>query len=414
MPLPNQFAAELIDEVSQIWSHSAKIHLMSKIDLTNNYQVKEIQHSAKYRRYVRSIISPINPPTPIYENFILNMPVRPMAIRKLEFYGSSLGGLESQDNEGEQLNQYPMVFTFIYTFRTTLTSFISHNNIIIGADAFLDLLHALGQCPNISCLTLPCPRSNMGAYLFDFPCKKTTMPIMLAKLNQPRITYLQIMPTWSRYCGSLDSVEEPGMQAWQWLSNDLCPFDLSSMEELVVGSPAAVEILLPIKTVDKLRASATPPAPACWHSFTTFFLAVAHHPRTGLAVCGNQVEKSLFPFASILHASFPKYGSSYFKTGTAATISSTSKGNMLGDKAAARAFCNGMDDMVTTEFLSVFSSASTTKSAGVCPALKFAAQTDWMGNPRVGVVEIENVEENSEEAKRLVDNCENLYLFIWK
>ncbi|KAE9390586.1 hypothetical protein BT96DRAFT_1002159 [Gymnopus androsaceus JB14] len=252
MPLPDQFAAELIDEclshldppslfactsVSRIWRDCAKLQFMSEIDLTNNYQVKEIQHSAKYRPHVRSIISPINPPTPIHQNLILDIPACPMRIRKLEFYGSSLGSPEQQ-------HQHPFIFTFLDTFHTTLTSFISHNSMIITGDAFFSLLHALGQCPNLSCLTLPCPRTSMGTYYSGLPWKETTR--MIAQPDRPKITYLQIMSTWSRYAGSLDSVEEPGKNAWQWLSNELCPLDLSSVKELVVGSPGAVEILLPI------------------------------------------------------------------------------------------------------------------------------------------------------------------------
>ncbi|KAJ3827802.1 3-keto sterol reductase [Lentinula raphanica] len=69
--------------------------------------------------------------------------------------------------------------------------------------------------------------------------------------------------------------------------------------------------------------------------------------------------------------------------------------------------------IISLSILSVVGmSANTSETNGhgpTRPALKFAAQTDWMGHSRVGVTEIEGGEEHSEEARELVNNCEDLY-----
>ncbi|KAF9076702.1 hypothetical protein BDP27DRAFT_1313759 [Rhodocollybia butyracea] len=56
--------------------------------------------------------------------------------------------------------------------------------------------------------------------------------------------------------------------------------------------------------------------------------------------------------------------------------------------------------IVSLSSLAVFSSNGN--------ALKFAAQTDWLGNPRVGIAEVEG-EQHLDEAKIMVDNFEKLY-----
>jgi len=40
--------------------------------------------------------------------------------------------------------------------------------------------------------------------------------------------------------------------------------------------------------------------------------------------------------------------------------------------------------------------------------VKFAAQTDWWGNSRVGVQEVGDWEKNQVEAEKLVQRCEGL------
>ncbi|KIK54364.1 hypothetical protein GYMLUDRAFT_177233 [Collybiopsis luxurians FD-317 M1] len=79
--------------------------------------------------------------------------------------------------------------------------------------------------------------------------------------------------------------------------------------------------------------------------------------------------------------------------------------------------------IISLSVLSIFSSSSkspqnangTSKDGSKThptvrrPAVKFSAQTDWWGNSRVGMAEIESGEEHSAEAKELVDYCEDLY-----
>ncbi|KAJ4471989.1 hypothetical protein J3R30DRAFT_1015483 [Lentinula aciculospora] len=69
--------------------------------------------------------------------------------------------------------------------------------------------------------------------------------------------------------------------------------------------------------------------------------------------------------------------------------------------------------IISLSTLTVFCSSKKGRSVSTGsrarPALKFAAQTDWWGNPRVGVTEIEGSDEYSREAKNLVDLCENSY-----
>ncbi|KAE9393040.1 hypothetical protein BT96DRAFT_999835 [Gymnopus androsaceus JB14] len=244
MPLPDQFATELLLEslsyldmaslsacskVCQFWSGPAKSLILREVNLADPIQRSHIQYRPQYRSFIRSIISPVNVSVQIHQFLIPDSPPRLLQIRRIALYDSPIGITSTMP-------------TFLLTFRATLQSFILHDHIDITAEGFVNLLHALGQCIQLNHLTLPCPRWTAQAPSLSISAVNGA--------QRPRISSLHIISTSSRYYGRWGNMLEPGASNWQWLSPSVCPFNLDSVTELALGSPAAAELLLPIICVD--------------------------------------------------------------------------------------------------------------------------------------------------------------------
>ncbi|KAF5346909.1 hypothetical protein D9758_010134 [Tetrapyrgos nigripes] len=84
-------------------------------------------------------------------------------------------------------------------------------------------------------------------------------------------------------------------------------------------------------------------------------------------------------------------------------------GRLFGSPNHTISWENGAVSVVWLSLISLATLSGLVGSSQIDGPVKFAAQTDFWGNPRVGIAEIADWEENQIEAARLVERCDALY-----
>lgn len=266
--IPDRFTLDLLGEYFQYLSHndllscalvckwfrpSAYRVYLRCVDLDDQTQVRALLAFPYLRSNVHSVSGPLNFGFAFHR---LSVPGNTlMPIRRIELYGP---------------HSMPSSFLLdsIRTFSATLESFTVHASFCMPYRVFVDLIQVLGLCPNLSRLTLPCPSERTNgcqqcpdphsraeeaeAAYHDFPPVNTL---------RPRLKYLQIITTRQRRQPELDSPfdVQPTAPEWGWLAHPNSPFELRYLKEIVIGDPAAAQLLFPLARASLARVEFSAP-----------------------------------------------------------------------------------------------------------------------------------------------------------
>lgn len=129
----------------------------------------------------------------------------------------------------------PFLARHVYKFSNTLCTFILTGRALMTPLFFCELLRTLGLCPNLQSLTLPNP-------VLSQPSTQSTFSSLGGSTQRPVLKFLQLVSAAHRNRPRLHAAF---MLDYAWLRDQFCPFDLRSVKELVVGSAAPMEVLLP-------------------------------------------------------------------------------------------------------------------------------------------------------------------------
>ncbi|KAE9387315.1 hypothetical protein BT96DRAFT_948442 [Gymnopus androsaceus JB14] len=232
-------------KVCMEWLEIAGRHTLPLLDISDRELVHAIRKSPTVARYVRRIIAPINFDHPFHDiTFIdrtLELPVRferrCMATESLEFQGVRASALP------------PSIFMLpsIITFSTTLRRFALDHDCRMAPVFFYELLQALGQCKQLESLTLANPVYLEPVFLQSF---RNFNVLAGNSLERPRLELIQLVSASHR---ERPRVHTANTADYAWLADDLCPFDLHSLKEIIAGSAAPMEVLLPTVKDSLLR-----------------------------------------------------------------------------------------------------------------------------------------------------------------
>ncbi|KAE9397102.1 hypothetical protein BT96DRAFT_996067 [Gymnopus androsaceus JB14] len=223
-------------KVCMDWLESAGQYTLPLLDVSDQELVHAIQRSPTVARHIRHIIAPINFELPFHGitfiDRILEPPLRfeqrCMAIESLELHGMRVSALP------------PSAFLVpsIITFSTTLRGFALKHQCQMAPVFFFELLQALGQCKKLESLTL----ANSAA-LEPFLESFRMFNLSARGLERPKLEFLQLVSVSHRERPHV--LHTASTADYAWLDDELCPFDLHSLKEIIAGSAAPMEILLP-------------------------------------------------------------------------------------------------------------------------------------------------------------------------
>ncbi|KAJ4501296.1 hypothetical protein C8R41DRAFT_913291 [Lentinula lateritia] len=215
-------------QVCSSWREEAKSFIFETLDLRKDQKkLVELQDYPHRIRYVRHIIG-----DPYYP--FTHFRAAPTNVRTLEFYGTSTLGPPMSSEYTNQL---------IFTFRLNLEIFIFRDLVVLPYPSFCTILKSLGNCKRLRQLSLP-PVHWSGSELRQNHADDADNAFRQLALELPNVEdrlqlqFLQLGPRDSEY---------------RWLEDHNCPFDLHALRVLVVGCPAAAQIILPIVSHSLLR-----------------------------------------------------------------------------------------------------------------------------------------------------------------
>ncbi|KAJ3804481.1 hypothetical protein F5876DRAFT_70597 [Lentinula aff. lateritia] len=218
-------------QVCLSWGEPAKALIFETIDLRKDGQkLDELQDNPFRLRYVRRII--VN----IHFSFT-QLVTTPMRVKTLEFrIRHSL--LEIGP---EYINET------ISAFCPNLETFTIGDAVPLLYSSFSVVLNTLGKCKNLRNLTLPAPA--IPEYHRD--CTEDGAFFQLAPITdiRPQLRFLQLVSTEDRDNPQIRTVASRmpfKASEYSWLEEPTCPFDVRTLRVLVIGSPAATQIILPL------------------------------------------------------------------------------------------------------------------------------------------------------------------------
>ncbi|KAJ3855441.1 hypothetical protein EV368DRAFT_79657 [Lentinula lateritia] len=218
-------------QVCLSWREPAKALIFETIDLRKDGQkLDELQDNPFRLRYVRRII--VN----IHFSFT-QLVTTPMRVKTLEFrIRHSL--LEIGP---EYINET------ISAFCPNLETFTIGDAVPLLYSSFSVVLNTLGKCKNLRNLTLPAPA--IPEYHRD--CTEDGAFFQLAPITdiRPQLRFLQLVSTEDRDNPQIRTVASRmpfKASEYSWLEEPTCPFDVRTLRVLVIGSPAATQIILPL------------------------------------------------------------------------------------------------------------------------------------------------------------------------
>ncbi|KAJ3887369.1 hypothetical protein GG344DRAFT_80816 [Lentinula edodes] len=217
-------------QVCQSWREPAKALIFETIDLRKDgKKLDELQDNPFRLHYVRRIV--VN----IHFSFA-QLVTMPMRVKTLEFrIRNSLSEIGP-----EYINET------ISTFCPNLETFTIGDAVPFLYSSFSVVLNTLGKCKNLRTLTLPAPA--IPEYHRD--CTEDGAFFQLAPITdiRPQLRFLQLVPTEDRDNPQIQTVasRKPFKASeYSWLEEPTCPFDVRTLRVLVIGSPAATQIILP-------------------------------------------------------------------------------------------------------------------------------------------------------------------------
>ncbi|KAE9384917.1 hypothetical protein BT96DRAFT_950235 [Gymnopus androsaceus JB14] len=223
-------------KVCMDWLESAGRYTLPLLDVSDQELVHAIQRSPTVARHIRHIIAPINFELPFHGITFIDRILEPplhfeqkhMAIESLELHGMRVSPLP------------PSAFLVpsIITFSTTLRGFTLNHQCQMAPVFFFELLQALGQCKKLESLTLANSVS-LEPFLESFQ----TFNLLARGLERPKLEFLQLVSVSHRERPHV--LHTASTADYAWLDDELCPFDLHSLKEIIAGSAAPMEILLP-------------------------------------------------------------------------------------------------------------------------------------------------------------------------
>ncbi|KAJ3806465.1 hypothetical protein F5876DRAFT_80661 [Lentinula aff. lateritia] len=233
-------------QVCSSWREEAKSFIFETLDLRKDQKkLVELQDYPHRIRYVRHIIG-----DPYYP--FTHFRAAPTNVRTLEFYGTSTLGPPMSSEYTNQL---------IFTFRLNLEIFIFRDFVVLPYPSFCTILKSLGNCKRLRQLSLP-PVHWSGSELrqnhaddADDAFRQLALELPNVE-DRPQLQFLQLVPSSERESPQVSTTacsKGPRDSEYRWLEDHNCPFDLHALRVLVVGCPAAAQIILPIVSHSLLR-----------------------------------------------------------------------------------------------------------------------------------------------------------------
>ncbi|KAJ4467611.1 hypothetical protein C8R41DRAFT_925698 [Lentinula lateritia] len=242
--------------VCHYWREPALSARFRTVDVENKVQLALLSIDPRRLCFVREVVSDSQSAfTTAFSSYPAHL--RTLEIREMDFIMTN-----------NQINQA------IVAFSPTITTFTIHSSLRMTYQDICEMLQCLAHCKSLRNLTFPPParaiddRSSSPERAVEAHTVIDTMtPVGEEKA---RLAFLQLIPTSHRddpqYTGNA-----PHAQEYEWLKVCICPFDLSGLETLVVGSASAAQILLPSISKHLTRLEFCLPFDGCsaWTEYET-------------------------------------------------------------------------------------------------------------------------------------------------
>ncbi|KAJ3905728.1 hypothetical protein F5879DRAFT_988038 [Lentinula edodes] len=204
----------------------------------------------------------------------------PLRIRTLEF------------RENVRYGPAPLanIVNAIRTVSLTLETFTLRDPIPVSYPAFCDVLKALGRCKRLRNLTLPPPyrigdnqsaaqqRADDALAEFDKMARD-----LLPFEDRPQLNFLQLIPSAYRDNPrpNTAAMRDPLASEYKWLEEGKCPFNLRLLRELVIGTPVAIQVVLPItrRSLHRLEVCQAFDTRSSWTLYEDFLASPIHIPN---------------------------------------------------------------------------------------------------------------------------------------
>ncbi|KAJ3810201.1 hypothetical protein F5876DRAFT_76998 [Lentinula aff. lateritia] len=225
-------------QVCRSWSKEAKLFIFETVDLRKGQRkLTELQDHPHRICYIWRIIG-----DPYH---FTHIDVTPTNVRTLEFHG---GSSKAPHMFSEYTNE------LISAFHLILQDFIFCNSVPMTYPSFCTILKTLIQCKQLRKLSLPLVHRSDGGlhqkHADDADEAFHQLALQLPNVeDRPQPQFLQLVPASERQSPQLSTTactKGPRESEYKWLEECNYPFDLSALRVLVVGSPAAAQIILPI------------------------------------------------------------------------------------------------------------------------------------------------------------------------
>ncbi|KAJ3901943.1 hypothetical protein F5879DRAFT_924227 [Lentinula edodes] len=216
--------------VCHYWREPALSARFRTVDVENKVQLALLLIDPRRLRYVREVIGDsCSAFTTAFTSYPAHL--RTLEIRDMDFIATN-----------NQINQA------VVAFSPTITTFTIHSSLRMTYQDFCELLQCLVHCKFLRNLTFPPPARaiDVRSSSHEHAVEARTAIDVMAHIGEEKakLAFLQLILTSYRrdpqYTG-----DAPHAQEYEWLNASVCPFDLSELETLVVGSASAAQILLP-------------------------------------------------------------------------------------------------------------------------------------------------------------------------